>query len=347
MHSEKITQVLVVDDSPDICKILTNTLERDPQIKVVGIAYNGQEAIDLVPKIKPDIIIMDLCMPKMDGFEATKHIMAYDPTPILIFSALVLKEEAEKVFKAISYGALEVINKNILELNSAKQSKIDEFISKIKFLATIKVITHPLGKLPQELFVTSTFNFTKKPIVEEKIIGIVASTGGPKALEIILQKIPPNFPYSILVVQHMTSGFMNGLVEWLNKVCSIKIKIAQHNEKIQPGTVYMAPTDYQMRITEEGLIKITDEEALDGFKPSGTILLDSLAKSYQEKALGIILTGMGSDGALGLAHIKNRGGHTIAEDENAVIFGMPKVAIDMGIVDLVVPKEKIADEILK
>lgn len=343
---KNIIRVLVVEDSPSMCKVLTNILNADPQILVAGVAHNGKEAAEIVPKLKPDIITMDIHMPVMDGFEATKQIMAYNPTPILIVSTSVFKVGMDKAFKAISYGALDIIEKGAMEITGDKKSG-EELIEKIKFLSDIKVLHHPLAKLEGRKERPVKVVETPKKKILDRIVAIVTSTGGPQALLEILKRFPQNFPCGIVIVQHITSGFVEGLAEWLNSECQIKVKVAEDSEEIRPGVAYIAPCDLQMRVGEGGRIHLSNEPAHDGHRPSGDILLESVARVYKEGAVGVILTGMGRDGAMGMKAIKDMHGATIAQDEaTCIVFGMPKVAIEMDVIDEVSPLGRIAEEIV-
>lgn len=339
-----LTRVLVVDDSPLMCKILTNILNCDPQILVAAVANNGKEAIELVPRLKPDIITMDMDMPIVDGLEATKQIMASNPTPILIVASTVFKAGMERVFKAISHGALDVIDKSELELSEQKRSG-EALIAKIKFLTGVRVTDRRRGRLRNERSAVDL----KAPWtgVSDKIVAIVASTGGPQALLDILKRIPEDFPCGIVIVQHITSGFLPGLVDWLNKECKIEVKIGENSEAIQPGVAYIAPDDVQMRVEDTGKIALSNEPVYEGHRPSGDILLESVAKVYGKGSVAAILTGMGRDGARGMKAIKQLDGKTIAQNEKScVVFGMPKAAIEMDVIDKVLPLESIAEEIV-
>jgi len=337
-------RVLVVEDSPLMCKILTTVMNSDPQILVVGVANNGKEAVELVPPLKPDIITMDMDMPVMDGFEATKQIMAYHPTPILIVSSSVFRLGMEKVFKAISHGALDVIDKSDLELVGDKKSG-EALISKIKFLTSVRVMDQPIVKLRNERPVVDLKTSRKK--VSDKIVALVASTGGPQALLKILKRLPEDFPCGIVIVQHITNGFLSGLVDWLTKECKIKIKIGEDSEEIRPGVAYIAPDNFHMRVAEGGKISLSNEPPNAGHRPSGDVLLESVARTYGKGSVGAILTGMGRDGAMGMKMIKQFQGSTIAQSEKScVVFGMPNVAIEMNVIDKVLPLERIAEEIV-
>jgi len=339
-----LTRVLVVDDSPLMCKILTNIVNCDPQMIVAAVANDGKEAVDLVPRLKPDIITMDMDMPVMDGLEATKQIMASNPTPILIVASTVFKAGMEKVFKAISYGALDVIDKKELELVGQKKSG-EALIAKIKFLTGVRVVERHLGKLRKERSVVDLKASTKE--VSDRIVAVVASTGGPQALLEVLKRLPEDFPCGIVIVQHITSGFLSGLVDWLAKECKIKVKIGEDSEEIRPGVAYMAPDHFQMRVEESGKISLSNEPAQGGHRPSGDVLLESVARIYGKGSVAAILTGMGKDGAMGMKTIKQFYGKTIAQNEKScVVFGMPKAAVEMNVIDKVLPLERIAEEIV-
>ena len=345
MESEvkAMIRVLVVDDSPLMCKILTNIINCDPQILVAAVANNGKEAVELVPRLKPDIITMDIDMPVMDGFEATKQIMADHPTPILIVSSTV-KAGMEKVFKAISHGALDVIDKGELELVGHKKSG-EALIAKIKFLNGVKVIHQPLTDLALERSVVDLKVPRQK--ISDKIVAIVASTGGPQALLEILKRIPEDLPCGIVIVQHITNGFLGGLVGWLAKECKIRVKIGEESEEIRPGVAYIAPDNVQMRVEEGGKIRLSHEPAFGGHRPSGDVLLESVARAYGKGGVAAILTGMGRDGAMGMKAIKQLHGKTIAQNEKScVVFGMPHAAVELNVIDKVLPLEKIAEEIV-
>ncbi len=338
-------RVLVVDDSPLMCKILTNIINCDPQLLVAAVAANGKEAVDLVPCLKPDLITMDIDMPVMDGFEATRQIMAYRPTPILIVSSTAFRAGMERVFKAISHGALDVIDKSELEPIGDKKSG-EALISKIKFLNGIRSVHLPRAKARSERAPIDLKSPGKK--ATDRIVALVASTGGPQALFEILKRLPEDFPCGIVIVQHITNGFLPGLVDWLGKECKIKVKIGEDSEELQPGVAYIAPDNVHMKVQEGGKIRLSNEPSSANHRPSGDVLLESVAGSYGKRSVAIILTGMGRDGALGMRAVKQSRGKTIAQnEESCVVFGMPHAAIEMSVVDKVLPLETIAEEIVK
>ena len=290
---KELIKVLVVEDSVATSKLMTMMLNSDPSILVVGAAYNGKDAVDYTRQLKPDIITMDILMPVMDGYEATKQIMAFYPTPILIVTSSAIDSNSGSPFKALSLGALDVMDKNNLDDPDIGGKKL---IEKVKLLSNIKVIRHPLGNIHRERKVPE---LTKSPSVLSKIVAIAASTGGPQALLELLKRIPKDITCSIVIVQHITSGFVDGLSDWLNNESQITVKTGMDGEELLPGTAYIAPSDKQMRVTNNG-IKLSDEPPYKGFKPSGNILLESAAKAFGNNAIGVILTGMGNDGSEGI-----------------------------------------------
>ncbi len=343
--AKRLLRVLVVEDSILMCKVLTTLLNGDPQIMVTAIATNGKEAVELVPHVQPDLITMDMEMPIMDGLEAIKQIMSSHPTPILILSSSVFKKGMEKVFRAISYGALDVMDKSELVLKEEMNSG-EILIEKVEQLTQKKVMPYRSPGEERREILLSTSRKTRKPS-SHKIVAMVASTGGPQALLRVLKPLPQNFPYGIVIVQHIATGFLSGLVQWLDKECRVKVKIAEDLEEIRSGVAYIAPENLQMRVKEGGRISLSSETAENGHRPSGDVLLESVARIYGRESIGIILTGMGRDGVIGLKAIKQNQGKTIAQDEKScVVFGMPHAAIELGVVDKVLPPERNSEELL-
>lgn len=339
-------RVLIADDSISVCKALTDMLNSDMQICVAGVVHNGRDAVEIALALKPDIILMDIHMPVMDGFEATRQIMASNPIPILIVSESVFNGGTEKAFKAILCGALDIIDKRVIGTNKDKKT-IEEFIEKIKFLSTVKVFRHSMFN--SEKFQQSyTYNDTKTNNIN-RIIAVVSSTGGPEALRTILKQFPKDLPCGIVIVQHITRGFIEGLAKLLNDECLISVKVAENGEEIKPGIVYFAPSDLQMTLDGRGLVQLTDNSNEHSeHSPSGDVLLKSVANAYGNKAIGVILTGMGRDGVEGIKAIREFGGVTIAQDEKScVVFGMPKAAIEANVIDKILPINEIYKEILE
>jgi two-component system chemotaxis response regulator CheB len=341
MELKKPIKVLIVDDSSLIRESLAAHLSSDSELKVVGKARNGREAINMVNALEPEIVIMDIVMPEMDGFEATERIMASHPVPIVVFTASLDSGNDEFVYKALELGALAVIKKpyHIDKLNH-------QFIRKIKLLSNSTVITHLRGK--QKIKKDISKSYKKNKIKEGQVVGIVCSTGGPNALKDILSRLPADFPAGIAIVQHLSDGFERELISWLNLTSTIEVRPAAPGKKIKPGVAYLAVSGSHLIVKKNGILDLIDTEPVWSLKPSGDVLLSSISKAYGSKALGVILTGMGRDGVEGLKQIKNAGGRTIAQDETtSLIFGMPKRAIQMGVIDEIVPLSSISNELIR
>lgn len=336
-------RVLIVDDSPLVQEILKSIFKDDPEIEIAGTANNGEEAVRKVKALRPHLVTMDLQMPVMDGFAATEAIMTECPTPILVLSSSINNDDVINSMKALAVGALDVMEKpgnNAYWHISAKllQDKV-KLLSRVKVTARVREARQkrsPVEPVPA----TSGKKYF--------IIGIGTSTGGPNVLKHILKELPEDFSPGIVIVQHMTDGFTQGLVDWLDGECHIKVKIAERDEWVQGGRVYIAPDKYHIKVMPGGRIKYDDSPPLGGHRPAADVLLKSIAASCGSAAAGIILTGMGKDGAEGIKAIKDSGGFTMAQSqESCVVFGMPKVAIELGGVDKVLSEEGITHELLK
>jgi two-component system chemotaxis response regulator CheB len=334
--------VLVVDDSRLIREIVKDILLSDPGIGKVSEAENGQVAVESVRAHKPDFIIMDIIMPVMDGITATEHIMSEKPTPIMILSSSVSGDEVSNAFAAIKRGALEVMEKPKGIISKDTYTKIRaDLLDKVKFLSRIKVITHPRRRFRVD---TAGKSLVKS---SEKVVAIGASTGGPRAVMSILKDLPQEFPSPILVAQHITPGFSSGFADWLGKETGHRVVMSRDGEVVQKGTVYVASTDRHMAVDGDR-IRHLDLPPVNSVIPSVDVLFFSVAKSYNENAISVLLTGMGKDGAKGARQIKDQGGYSIAQDEkSSVIYGMPKVAVEMGGVNEVLPLSKIPEELIR
>lgn len=355
MENARPVRVLIVDDSALVRSILRDILSHDQGIEVVGEADNGQNGVELTARLKPDLITMDIQMPRMDGFEATEQIMAFHPTPILIFSSAVDKSEQYTSFKAIALGALDVMSKPDITAEGFTQIA-GELVRKIKMLASITTISHIRGRMkaprkaepagarapqgePRPKVITA-------PAYDLLVVG--ASTGGPPALELFLSSLPLSFPLGICVVQHIARGFIESLSEWLSSKVSLKVQVARDGSEILKGNIYFAPDDVQMQVQADRRIMLRpDLPPWGGHKPAVNHLFDSAAEAFGSRTIGVIMTGMGDDGAIGLKAIRKRGGFTIAQDQaTSSIFGMPQQAIDIGAVIRTLPLQAIADTIL-
>lgn len=329
----KRIRVLVADDSEIVREILVDALERTGGIEVVGTAANGDEAAHLTARYAPDVITMDLQMPGSDGFAGIARIMAENPTPILVLSS---NREEVKGFRALSLGALDLQEKPPL-------AELERFAaslhSRLRLLATVPVIRHPRGL--REPSVTPPKPRASR--VQAVVLG--ASLGGPRALAQILREFPPNFPLPIALVQHMAEGFTSAFTRWLAQELRLNVVEAEQGMRLEGGTVYVAPGDRHLRL-RNGRVHLGDDEPQHGFRPSVSALFRSAAENYGSRALGVILTGMGTDGSDGLWELRKSGAMTIAQDEaSSAVFGMPRAAIELGAAERVLPLGAIAEAI--
>lgn len=337
-------KVLIVDDSLLSRELLAHLLRKDPLIEIAGMATNGLEAVELNKALRPDIITMDIIMPQMDGFQAIEQIMAYYPTPILVVTSAFPRNGIDMTFKALEIGALDLMEKPTHAYGPELSKKGQELVEKVKLLSKIKVIRHVRGRKGRQA--------RKEPVPRSterlSLLAIASSTGGPRTLQYIFNKLPENFPAGILVVQHMSEGFLKGMADWLSTESRFTVREAKDGDRAMSGTALVAPGGRHMIVGENGFIRLTDDPPFQGHKPSGTVLFESVAQNFGSRAVGLILTGMGSDGAQGMKSIREHGGRTMAQDEKtSIVYGMPKAAVDLGVVDQVLPLERIPDELRK
>lgn len=357
---EKKIRVLIVEDSHVCAEIIKSILETDPQIEVVGIANDGEEAITLVQKLKPDIITMDIHMPRMNGLEATEYIMAYHPTPIIVVSSSIHDRDTYLAFEAISAGALDVLEKPDPVIWEEFGKIGNELISKVKFLSQVKVITHIRGKRKNRQLKNvltsnkqaeneSTFlfeNFKPDKLKLPGLVVIAASTGGPQAIGKIIGTLPKDFPFATVIGQHIAEGFIGGFVDWLAAISKMPVEIVQHGKEIEPSKIYVCPVEKNTVIKEPGIFELVPSRQEDIYKPSLDLLLSTAAGVFKDKTIGVILTGMGSDGAMGIKRIYDLNGYTIAQDETtSTVFGMPKAAIELGGIREILPIEEIGEKL--
>lgn len=340
-------KVLLVDDSPLALVSLKRTIATSSDIEVVGTARNGKEAIDIIPIVRPTLICTDLHMPVMDGLQFTKEVMLKYPMPILVVSVSV-EEGSGNIFQLLEAGALDVCSKPEGVENFESPEFSYELVQKIKILSGVKVFrkhgpaTTALPQTRSSKPVTSDFDKSNFRVV---VIG--ASTGGPQALQTILSKLPADFETPVVCVQHISEGFLQSLVEWLAAMCKVKIRIAHAGDIPLPGTVYFAPEGSHLKFDGKGRFETSIEPEVNGHRPSVTVTMKSAADYYGSGVAGVLLTGMGNDGATGMVAIVEAGGLTVAQDESSsIVFGMPKVAIELGGASYVTPLEKIADALI-
>ncbi len=335
-------RALVVEDSVTARALLVEILRSDPEIDLVGEAGTGAEAVEMTKELRPDIVTMDIHMPQMNGFEATKQIMIEAPTPIVIVSGSLDVRAVEISMHALKAGALTVIPKPAGPASPNFEEEKERFLGAVKSMSQVKVVRRWRDRaLPEGSARTPPGNGMAR------VIAIAASTGGPGALSKLLSELPGNLPVPILIVQHMSLGFGEGFVSWLNSAVSLKVKTAEQGEELLPGAVYVAPDDRHLGVSEQGSVLLSSGPPVGGFRPSGSYLFQSVAKVYGAGSLAVVLTGMGQDGVEGLRKIREAGGRIIAQDEeSSVVYGMPKAAVAAGLVDHVLPLPGIAQRIL-
>jgi two-component system chemotaxis response regulator CheB len=321
-------------------RLLTDLLEKENGITVIGTAKNGIEALSKAAELQPSVITMDIEMPIMDGLTALQHIMAENPMPVVMLSAMN-KRQSDIVIKALEMGAVDYIPKTSGTISLDIEKAGDSIVAKIRGAAEIEVkCIEP--KVPEKI-VVSDF---KMPPIRDRVVAIGASTGGPKALLEVISSLPRDLPAAVLIVQHMPEGFTQSLAERLNWQSSLEVREAQDGDRVKPGLVFIAPGNRHMEVDGKH-IRLSDGARVNHVRPSVDVLMESVAAHYGPNALGVLMTGMGQDGAEGIKAIKTRGGRTIAQDESScAVFGMPKAAIELRSVDKVEPLENIAQRII-
>ena len=365
-------KVLIIDDSSVVHLLLEKAFAEHKDIVIAGDAYDGKEGIELAAKLSPDVIIMDIEMPRIGGLEAIKEIMDVKPTPIIVFSS-ASRNTINLGFKAIELGAVELIEKPYAEDFNLLKNVIDEkLIKSIRTFSGFKVIrmlkhledfSHN-KKIILDKNIAEKTNIKPHPVEAETIseieiipkkhtgfpvIGIAASTGGPQTIKKLLHGFPiKELGAGVVIVQHMADGFINGFCDWLNEQSPVKIKMAEEMETISSETIYIAPEGHHLVFDQKGRFSYLDAPTIMGIRPSADLMIDSLGKVFKDRVIVIILTGMGGDGSKGLAAVKENGGYIIAQDEeSSLIFGMPKVAIETGYVDKVLSLNQISEFLLR
>lgn len=341
-------RVLIVDDSPSIRTILNMMLSDLPDIKVVGEAVQGSEAVRMTLRLQPDLITMDIRMPVMDGLEATSQIMRVRPTPIVVVANSVYEADYNIAFNALEAGALTVIEKPHGLLAKDFDLVRDQLISTVRAMAGIKVLSHNKASFSTSdigPMTTMLYSWFTHPI---RIAAMAASTGGPPVLKYIFDNLPGDFSIPIVVVQHVLDSFSQGMVDWLNGTSPLTITTAIDQDQLTAGKVYVAPGQTHLTVATGNRLRLVSSPPVRGHRPSANLLFDSVAKTFGKDAIGIILTGMGDDGVEGLQTLGKTGAHIIAQNESSsVVFGMPKIAIEQGTVDEILSPAEIVARLLK
>lgn len=335
MSNEPI-KVLVVEDSPVVQQLLTHVIDGDHRLRVVGVAGDAVEAVRKIHDLRPDVVTMDIRLPHMNGFEATRWIMREHPLPIVVVASNVDDKSLNISMNALRAGALSVVAKPAGVGRADYDAVAEHLRTQLVIMSEIRVVRQTarrFGAAPLK-------PLAHQPSVE--MVALVASTGGPGAISRILGELPTGFAAPVLVVQHMGASFMGGFANWLGTLSPLPVALAADREMALPGHVYVAPGDLHLTV-EDGVLRLSGAPPVQGQRPSGDMLFASLAAAKGHRAVGVLLTGMGEDGARGLAALRQAGGYTIAEDRTtAVIWGMPGAAVAMGAADEVLPGDAIA-----
>jgi two-component system, chemotaxis family, protein-glutamate methylesterase/glutaminase len=356
-------RILLVDDSATVRRVLRGMLESDPLIQVVGEAANGQQALAQVVELRPSLVILDVRMPIMDGVETTRQIMAYYPTPILVLTGALSYYDVDITFQMLGAGALDVVEKPALLDQDAYTLARARLISKVKLLARVKVVTHLRGRRGGKTenkeqrtenkeqgrspvaatgsVLSSQFSVLSSPETHFPLVIIGASTGGPRVVRQLLAGLPKNCRAAVVVVQHIAEGFSSGMVEWLSATSALPISLAADNERLLPGKVLVAPERRDLLLKMSGRVHLSDLPLLNQ-RPAIDVAMQSAAEAFGTRVIGVLLTGMGRDGALGLQAIRRAGGYTIAQDEaSSTIYGMPRAAVELDAAMAIMNPEQI------
>ena len=336
-----MVKVLIVDDSASVRMFLRELLAADPDIEVIGTAADGDEAVGAVERLKPDVVTMDIYMPRMNGLIATRRIMETHPVPIVVVSGDLDAEEVASSFHALEAGAVTALPRPQGAGHPDHEREARSFVQTVKLMAEVKVVKRwPRGDKPGSF--TPSPRQTMVP-THVKAVAIGASTGGPLVLQTILAGLHGDFPAPVLIVQHMATGFIEGFAQWLNLSSALPVHIADNGEQLLPGHAYVAPDGFHMVVTEDGtFIELKSTPPENGLRPSVSALFRSMIQAFGARAVGVLLTGMGSDGARELKRLREAGAITIAQDrESSVIHGMPGEALKLEAATHTLPPDRI------
>lgn len=337
-------RVLVADDSMVTRMFLVHLLESDARIRVVGAVADGQAALDFVHRDPPDVVLMDIHMPRLDGFEATRRIMETRAVPIVICSATANARDLAITFRAMEAGAIACIEKPLGREHPDFEATAAHLLETVKLMSEVRVVRRTARTVRSAAAREAMRREGRDDRGAVKLVGMGASTGGPPVLQTILAGLPKDFPAPILVVQHIARGFLAGMADWLDQTTGFRVKIAAHGTVPLPGHVYLAPDDFHMGVSPSGAIVLAREDPWSGQRPAVSFLFHALARVYGPAAVGVLLTGMGRDGARELKLMRDYGAVTIAQDrETSVVHGMPGAAIALEGATHVLPPARIAD----
>ena len=343
--AEKKTRVLIVDDSAFMRRVLEEIIRTDSKLEVVGQAKDGREAVTMAQSLQPDVLTMDINMPRMDGLEATQHIMTQNPRPILIVSS-ESRQGAASTLRALELGAIDFVTKPSSGIDLDMKNVSEELLSKLKMAAKVRVVRtaarHDVSVAAEPKPAGPSVREVAGSDVRVPLVMIAASTGGPATLMRLVPKFPKDFPAAVVLVQHMPGTFTSQLSLQLTEVAAIRVKEAESNEALQTGVFYVCPGSHHLRISLNGRIRLDDGPRISGYRPCADVAFESAAAYGGANVVGVVLTGMGNDGAKGVQALKAARGYVLAQDEaTSVIFGMPAEAIRTGAVDQVLGIDEI------
>lgn len=335
---------MLVEDSATVRTLLCHIVDRDPRLQLAAVCVSAEEALESIEQVRPDVISMDIRLPGIDGLEATRRIMSTRPTPIVVIADSVHDATLGIAMNALKAGALTVVEKPAGLSAASYENVAGTIATQLYIMSQVPVIRRRAPPAP----VRRPGVAAASPAFGARIVGIGASTGGPPALAAVLGALKPDFPAPILVVQHMGAPFMEGFAAWLGDQTRLRVKLGENREVPVAGTVYVAPGDRHLEVTAGNVLKLSTEPPLASQRPAANFLFKSLARLSGPKAVGVLLTGMGEDGANGLREMKEAGAFTIAEDETtAVVYGMPAAAVRVGGVSVSLPLDLIAARLVQ
>ncbi|RKY36374.1 MAG: chemotaxis response regulator protein-glutamate methylesterase [Candidatus Omnitrophota bacterium] len=344
----KKIKVLIVDDSPVVRNILSRELSKDALIEIIGTAPDPYIARDKIVRLKPDVITLDVEMPRMDGITFLQKLMVYHPMPVIILSSLT-PSGCETALKALELGAVEVMHKPEIDLSYKLKEMIILLVDKIKAADAVKYRFNANALKNKKIAAPVPLKMTSMLKTTDKIVAIGASTGGTEALRSIIAVLPPNFPGTV-VTQHMPENFTQSFADSLDKISQVEVREGKNGDTVRPGLVFIARGNYHMLLRRSGAryyIEVKQGPLICRQRPSVEVLFNSVAKCAGKNAIGVILTGMGNDGAFGMLQLKESGAFTIAQDEQScVVFGMPKEAIKAGAVEKILPLNRIPQALM-
>lgn len=342
---------MLVEDSLVVRTLLTHIVARDPRLTLAAAVASGEEALSAIETVRPDVISMDIRLPGIDGLETTRRIMAECPTPIVVVADAVEDSSLKISMNALRAGALSVVEKPVATTNAGYESVAGEICTQLRIMAAVPVIRRrPIGSGWSKRAHDLASRIPPTPSLETRptVLAIAASTGGPPALAKVIGSLPEDFPLPILLVQHMGAAFMDGFAAWLDGVVSLPVAIAEDGERLAPSRVYVAPGDRHLELAAGRSLRVLESAPVGGQRPAATVLFRSVARQAGARGLGILLTGMGEDGALGLLDMHRAGAPTIAEHEStAVVYGMPAAAVRLSAAGSVLPLDEIAQQVLR